>query len=120
MPYFLICPLWGLAVISLLAVTLATRVVRRLAPGYPFAWRILLWSSVGFLAANALLLAALVGGGVLADKLPRASGLVGYAAAFGVAGAVFLGPFLASAAGFAGGAVVGAYLGFRAIQRRSS
>lgn|SRR5512146_2410010 len=54
LPYLFLLPPWAVAVLAMAAATMATRVAPRLRPAYPYAWRILLWSNIGFVAANVL------------------------------------------------------------------
>jgi hypothetical protein len=78
----------------------------------PYAWRALLWGSIGFLAANALLLAILayplmhmgVAGGS-GSSTDFASMILGAAIVFG--------PLIASGFGIVVGALTGCYLGRR-------
>jgi hypothetical protein len=81
-----------------------------MAPAFPFAWRILLWSSVGFLVANGLL----VGGFLVLARLEPGSGARAPAVKLGLGAALILGPVVASAVGFVGGALLGAVLAVRA------
>lgn len=122
MPYFFILPVWLAAFVVMAGVTLTTRLVRRFAPVYPFAWRVLLWSSIGTWAANALAFACwFVAAQVFeaAQPPPIASPAGQVARTVAVVGVLFVGPFVVSAAGFAGGTALGASLAFRARRRRS-
>lgn len=86
--------------------------VPRWSPLFPYAWRVLLWSSVGFLLANALLwlgVAAIVGAGRQADA--ERSGPAALQAALGLA--LILGPVVASMLGFGTGTVVALLLARR-------
>lgn len=79
MAYFLLLPAWILALLGMIAATIATRAVPRWAPAYPFAWRILLGSTVGVLAANGALLGVFLpvartadaGGGGVRRRVPH-------------------------------------------------
>ncbi len=113
MTYFLVLPAWLLAVLAMGAVTVAVRVVPRLSPAYRYAWRVLLWSSIGFVVANG----AMVGLYLLVARADT-SGAAGDAAKVGIAAALFLGPVVASAVGFVGGAAAGAVLAWRSGARR--
>ncbi len=109
MTWFVILPLWLASLGAMALATVATRVVARLAPAFPYAWRVLVWSSVGFVAANALVLAGFVVVARAVDGAPPASG----AAKVGLGAALLLAPVIASAAGFLGGAGPGVVLAWR-------
>lgn len=112
MAYFIILPVWVLVLLGMAALTVATRMVPRWSPIFPYAWRVLLWSSVGFLVANALLWlgeAAIVGAGRPADA--EQSGPAALQAALGLA--LILGPVIASMAGFGTGTGVALFLARR-------
>jgi hypothetical protein len=80
----------------------------------PYAWRALLWGSIGFLVANALLLA------ILAYPLTHmgVAGTSGGATDFLsiiLGAAVVFGPLVASGFGIIVGALTGCYLGRRKL-----
>lgn len=115
MAYFIILPLWGIALVGMTGATMATRLVPRLAPAYPFAWRMLLWSSVTFVGSNVIVLAFYV----LAARIAGSIGQSAHPAAqLGLGAALLLAPVVASGAGFVGGAGVGAWLAHRATRKR--
>lgn len=114
MPYFIILPLWLVAVAGMAAATVATRLAQRLRPAYPFAWRILVWTSVGFVTANALVMlfyfvaaqaAAMAGPG---PHHPLAK--------IGLASALLLAPIAGSVGGFLAGLALAVWLAVRATR----
>ena len=80
----------------------------------PYAWRAWLWGSVGFLVANAILLAiivyALVHVGIAgnSDRRTEVLGMI-------LGAAVVRGPSAASALGVLGGILTGCYFGKRKV-----
>jgi hypothetical protein len=107
MAYFLIIPVFFCAVIAQLLALGAAAFFPQLALVRGYLWRILLWSSVGFLAANAAMIALAVVL-LLASRGAGPSGEMGSSwtqNATGVTGIVLLivGPIVASALGFGGG-----------------
>lgn len=110
MAYFLILPLWLASVLVMAAVAVATRVLRGGSAAFPYAWRILLWSSLGFLTANGLLLG---GCALVASAAGAGAGAAHPLVGLGLVAALLLGPIVASAAGFGGGALVGFVLAWR-------
>jgi len=114
-PYFFILPAFGVTVVLLGGFTIACKAAPSLHPLFPFAWRILLWSTVGFAAANgAVLLLFLVPAfapeGVAGD--PGARGVL----KIGLAAGLLVGPFIASALGFMAGSTFGAFLALRSLR----
>jgi hypothetical protein len=110
-----------LGVVLLATITLICTIVPGLRPGLPFAWRVWLWSSVGCVVANAPVFALYF--------VPEALERTGTTPAPGVgrsvltvvlAGGLLLGPIIASAVGFVGGAAVGLVLAARATRLRSN
>jgi hypothetical protein len=102
--YFLILPLFVLTLVAMTCATLAARFIEPLKALYPFAWRILLWSSIGFLVANSLMIGLFF--------LPGAAGWQGAnqpidLVKYGFLAILFLGPVIASLVGFIGGALLG-------------
>ena len=109
MPYFF--AIAGFAFFNLLfaLATLGTWLHRPASALFPLVWRIWLWGSIGFLAANGLLLAALypilTGVGISAaapGTVDPFSVVLGFAVLFG--------PLVASAVGICGGGLLGVYM----------
>ena len=115
MAYFFIVPLWMAAVIVMGVITLSARFVPSIHRLYPFAWRVLLWSSVGFLLSNAIAVGLLFVPGLFAIELSESR-----AAAYGFAAVVVLAPIMASIVGFLSGGVIGVWLAVRAMQSRDT
>lgn len=118
MPYFFILPAFGIAVVLLGGFTIACRSAPSLNSLFPFAWRILLWSTVGFAVANgAVLLLFLVP--VFAPESvpgdPRAREVL----KIGLAAGLVAGPFIASALGFVAGSTFGYFLALRSLRSAS-
>jgi len=112
--YFFILPAFLLALIFMFFVTLAARFVEVLNPAYPFAWRVLLWSSIGFMLVNALWLLLVIFGATPGGQASeqQTSNLV----KFGYAALLFVGPVILSAIGFLGGSVLGVWFAFKATR----
>ena len=110
MPYFFAIAGLALFTLVLAFATLGTWLYAPAHAAFPFAWRIWLWGSLGFLAANGLLLAALYP--ILTNiGISSADHTSVFAAAIGIA--VPLGPLLASAVGIVGGGVFGLLVAWR-------
>lgn len=121
MPYFLILPLFVLGVLLQSAVLGATMLFDRFAPLRPYAWRVLVWSSAGFLAANALLLIPCCVVMMFGDRLGLHDDnpihqTIGIVAGLGI----LIGPLLASPLGFGAGVVIAIRRGHRALARSQS
>ncbi len=117
MPYFFLLPVAGAIVVLLGGFAAVCRIAPPLRPLFPFAWRILLWSTVGIAAANgAVLLLYLLPGlapeGLAAD--PRARGLLQISLAAGL----LVGPIVATALGFMAGSTLGVFLALRSLRER--
>jgi hypothetical protein len=112
-PYFLILPLFAILVSLLVLLTVISALTPSLHHWLPTAWRLLLWCTLGFLLANAILVAVffIVGRfffpATEGTWLQIPSGVLG-----GLL--VFLGPFIASAAGVMGGAALAFAKGLKA------
>ena len=107
--YFIIIPVFVVALFLMGCVVVACRFVDAIKPLYPFAWRVLLWSSLGFVLANSVMLGLLI--------LPGTSGFQGFEQAgnlakIGYASVLLLGPAIASFIGFFGGTVMGIRLAY--------
>ena len=118
MPYFFILPAFGIAVLLLVGFTVACRIAPSLEPMFPFAWRIMLWSTVGFVVANAVVLLLFL---VPAFAPECAQGDPGAreASRIGLAAGLLLGPFIASALGFMAGSTFGVFLALRSLRSAS-
>ena len=117
MPYFVI--LLGFALFSAAAAlgTLLAWLWRPLQPLFPFAWRAWLWSTVGFVAANAALLGVLW---LILLTGDHVTSMTWTQKVVGIAGAMtaVLGPFVASALGLGAGFLLGCFLAWRAVGAR--
>ena len=117
MLYFFILPAVALATFAMSVVSLICRLVTRLRWAYPYAWRVLVWSVVGFVVANipivALYLLPLLF--VQSGADPKA---IGKPVAIVFAAGLFLGPLVALVVGYGGGAVLGLWFGFKATRVR--
>ncbi|MES2018195.1 MAG: hypothetical protein V4484_17040 [Pseudomonadota bacterium] len=99
------------------AAMLTTRLTPRLATVYPYAWRVSLWGTVGFLVANAMLLGLLALGFMAMDTRHPAPSLTQDAAKIAWALAALGGPFIASALGWMAGCPFGVLLAFLRARR---
>ena len=104
MPYFFIFPLFALWLLLGIASSIALRFTR-LQHLAPYAWAITLGSLLGCMAGNAVLL--LLTGLAVHAPVPE---VAREARGIGVAAAIFLGPFAASALGALTGAGAGPLL----------
>ena len=118
MPYFFIIPPFGIAVLLLAGFTVACRVAPSLTPLFPFAWRILLWSTVGFAVANGAVLLLFLVPAFTPAAAPADPG-AREALRIGVAAGLLLGPFIASALGFMAGSTLGVFLALRSLRSAS-
>lgn len=108
MPYFVILPVFVLAMLLESLGLALCALVPRLRRALPYGWRVLVGSAVGFLTANA---ASLLFGVVpvlcaTALGIDRDHPAAGIVAGFTILG-LFLGPLVVSPLGFLGGAWVG-------------
>jgi len=120
-PYFIVAVGFILAAVLLATITLICAIVPGLRSGFPFAWRVWLWSSLGCVVANVPVFVLYF--------LPEALERTGTTPPPGVgrnvrgvvlAGGLLLGPIIASVAGFVGGAAAGLVLAARATRLRSN
>lgn len=118
MLYFFILSAFAVAVLVMGVVVMGTRYVEPLRPIYPFAWRVLLWSSLGFLSANGLWL--LLVSQVSASSGAGAVATMSTVVKIGYAVLLVFGPVMLSVAGFVGGAVLGLVLAFFASRRNAA
>ena len=109
MLYFFIIPLFLIVVFLLTVATVLTRFVEPFKPAFPFVWRSFLWSSVGFIVSNSLVLAAFL----LPALLDKNQGQMSGPAKFGFVAFLFIGPVIASAVGFIGGLALGIWFAIR-------
>ena len=119
MPYFIILPLFVLAVVGLSAATVVVACVPRLRPTLPIVWRVLLWSSLGVVLAN-IPVFGLYFVPLLLERthMTPAEGSGMSYLKYGLVAGLLVGPFIASAAGFVGGSYVGVSLARRKIGKR--
>lgn len=115
MPYFFILPAFGIAVLLLGGFTIACKVAPSLNPLFPFAWRILLWSTVGFGVANGAVLLLFLVPAFAPEGVPGNRGARGVLK-IGLAAGLLVGPFIASALGFMAGSTFGAFLALRSLR----
>jgi hypothetical protein len=115
MPYFFVVPAFVLAALAMSAASILCAAVPRWRGAFPFAWRILLWSSVGCIVANIpmfglyLVPLGLQRAGVTPDMAADNTALrIVFVAC------LLIGPFVASAAGYLGGVFIGVRLAARA------
>ncbi len=113
MLYFFILAAWCFAVLLMAGATVATRVVEGLRPVYPIAWRVLLWSSAGFVAGNALVFGTYFAiariAALFPQQEPQPPNVV-------LAAVLLAAPVVGSFAGFCAGVVLGAWLGLRRVK----
>lgn len=111
MTYFFILP----AFVVWLIIGVAFLVFVRTRPLYPYAWRVVLWSSVGFVITNVLLLIVVAGAMALMGPAPaEAERTMGRDALQLIVGlGAFVGPVFASLLGWVAGAGAGVLLARR-------
>jgi len=117
-PYFIVAVGFILAVVLLATITPSVQLFLR--SGFPFAWRVWLWSSLGCVVANVPVFVLYF----LPEALERTGttpppGLGRNVGSVVLAGGLLLGPIIASVAGFVGGAAAGLVLAARATRLRS-
>lgn len=118
MAYFFILPAFGVAVLLLGGFAIACRVAPSLNPLFPFAWRILLWSTVGFAVANGAVLLLFLVPAFAPAAAPGDPG-AREALKIGLAAGLLVGPFIASALGFMAGSTFGVFLALRSLRSAS-
>ena len=118
MPYFFVILVFLIAAIGLSAASILAAVVPRLRPGFPFLWRVLLWSTAGFILAN-IPVFGLYFVPLLLERtgMTPSSGSSGSFLKLALAGGLLFGPLVASGLGFLGGAAIGVWLARRAVLR---
>lgn len=108
MPYFLVLPLFLLAVLGFVTLTVVCAAVSSLKPGLPYAWRIGVGACCGCLLANIPVFALyFVPVALQAMDAHPEPGTARNGVAIAFVAALLVGPFVASALGFLGGAWVG-------------
>ncbi len=115
MPYFFVLPVVGFVVLLLGGFAVVCRAAPSLRPLFPFAWRILLWSTVGVVVANAAVFLLYLVPAFAPEELAADPGAGGLLKVFLAAG-LLVGPLVASAVGFMAGSTVGVYLALRALR----
>lgn len=115
MPYFIVLPVVGALVLLLGGFAVACRLAPSLRPLFPFAWRILLWSTVGVVAANGAVLLLYLVPSFAPEELAADRGARGLLKIFLAAG-LLVGPLVASALGFMAGSTFGAFLALRSLR----
>jgi len=120
-PYFIVAAGFILAVALLATITLLCALVPGLRSGFPYAWRVWLWSSVGCVVANIPVFALyFVPGALERTGTTPAPGFGRSVLSVGLAGGLLLGPIVASGVGFFVGAAAGLFLAARATRLRSN
>ena len=120
MLYFIILPAFALwLVLATLAVGV-TKSVPKIAFAFPFVWRIGLWTTIGFVVANAVLVVLLTGGFFAIDRQPSAANEGGNAMRILWGVGTVVGPIIASTAGWLLGAVIGVTLSLRHRHRSAA
>jgi hypothetical protein len=116
MPYFFVAAAFAAFFLAMGIASLIVLAFRSLRHLLSFAWRIWLWSSLGFVAANALLIAA-VRFGIL-PLLDATTSPPWLRNSVGILGGltIVLGPFIASAVGVGVGSLLGVVLALRSIR----
>jgi hypothetical protein len=117
MAYFLIVPAFILWLLIAAATIYATRTIPRLAAGYPYAMRISVWATVGFIIANSVLIGLLGFGFVALDSLVPSPSTTRDVLQVAWALTAIGGPIVASALGWIAGCILGAVLAFRRSRR---
>ncbi len=115
MPYFFVLPAVGAVVVLLGAFTLACRLSPSLRPLFPFAWRILLWSTAGIVAANGAVFSLYLVPALAPEELAADQGVRG-ALRIVLAAGLLVGPLAATALGFMAGSTLGTFLALRALR----
>lgn len=118
MPYFFVVPAFVMATLVMAGAALLCAFVSRLRWAYPFAWRMLVWSIVGCVAANLPVLALYLVP-LAFDRAGISLNTAGSALNIVLAAGLLIGPVVASAAGYIGGVLLGYYLALRAASRAS-
>lgn len=115
MPYFVILPIFAGVLSSGLVLLAVCATVPSLRGAVPYGWRMLLGSSVGFVAANlaSLLLGVVPVLAAAALRIDKDSPVARVVAGFALLG-LFIGPLVVSPLGFLGGAWVGLRRAWRA------
>jgi MFS family permease len=109
-PYFLVLPVFVLAMLVLSISTVVCATVPRLRPALPFLWRVLVWSGAGCIVANLPVLALYTVPYLLERRgFVSEPGNAGNVLRVVLAAGLLIGPFVASAAGFVGGAAFGVW-----------
>lgn len=114
MAYFIILPAFILWLVIASIALVVVRRSRRYPHAFSYAWRFCLWSTIGFVVANVLLVGILAGAFILMGPASgeRTIGRDALQLIVGIGGMV--GPILASLAGWLAGGLLGAFREFRA------
>ena len=115
--YFLILPIFLFVFVGMACVTVASRFIEPLKPAYPFIWRTLLWSSLGFLLANAMAAVPFL---LLGAPGPAGTEQAADLVKLAYVAVLFLGPVITSFVGFVGGSALGIWFAFRARKLKVS
>jgi Ca2+/Na+ antiporter len=103
--YFLVIPAFILWLLVATIAVVITKYITKLSAAYPYVLRIAIGSIIGILIANALLIGLLALGFVGADSLNRGASRDTAQIVWGLA--TFVGPIMASVAGWILGGIVG-------------
>jgi hypothetical protein len=113
MLYFIVIPAFVLWLVAAAMAVGMTKAVPRIAYAFPYVWRVSLWATLGFIAANALLIVLLAGGMFALDGASTEKTVSGGAVRMLWGVGALAGPLVASATGWFFGAVFGAALSLR-------
>ncbi len=117
MAYFFILPAFVIWLVVAAIGLVIVRTSSRLSRAYPYAWRVVLWSTAGFSVANVFLVVAVAGiANMLGPGSPERT-FANDALQLIVGLGAIVGPIPASLAGWLGGAAVGALLARRARRK---
>lgn len=117
MPYFFVAAVIAGVVVLLGGLSVACRVVPSLRPLFPFAWRILLWSTAGVVVANGAVLLLFLAPLLAPPGAPGDPGGQG-GLRIGLAVGLLIWPFVATALGFMAGSTFGVFLALRSLRPR--
>lgn len=118
MPYFFILPAFLAYAIAMGFVVVLTYAYRPIAILRPYAVSVLIWSSLGFVAAT--IIYALVAVGSLRVMDAALAGRPSVVGGIAMGGIIFVMPFVASGLGLIGGAAIGLWRTWARAERQKS